>query len=277
MQERKPGYLSRREFMRIGGITVGAALLWKMWPRSIKTGASKSIPTLSGIEPAATPAPTSTGLPDVQTQTPAPPKLDQTPVKYIETDIIAATYSLPWKDRHPNVYVNEIYKYNILLALAYLDGRVRGKTDIEKADIETPSQYEFTLQPGEIFAFHDLVLPEYSGKVTKTMNTHFSEKEDFKSDTTPDGIPMFGDGVCQLASLMKMVALGANLKVYAPAKHVEGKIPGIPDEYGVSIYTSDEHQNLYITDNLNKPVTFIFKNDGNNLTLSIERIGQELP
>ena len=72
-----------------------------------------------------------------------------------------------------------------------------------------------------------------------------------------------------MASLMYMVAKNAGLEVYAPANHNFAAIPGIPREYGVSIY-SETPQNLYITNNKPYPIRFVFDNRGDTLTLTIK-------
>lgn len=166
---------------------------------------------------------------------------------------LIATRSISLENRHPNKFSNEVYKKNILLSLAYMDN---GQT--------------FTLRPGEAFAFHEDVFPEYEGKIVKTTNAHFNAGEGFKSDGY-----LVGNGVCHLASLINWVATDAGLKTYVPAKHNFASIPEISREYGVSIYSypgrkaANAQRNLYITNSRQKPVTFRFNYQNGILGLSI--------
>lgn len=151
--------------------------------------------------------------------------------------MILVSHSISLANRYPVPYVNEVFKYNILLTVKYMGT-------------------EFELRPGEQFAFH--------GKGDKTTNANFGYNQGFKSDGY-----LTGDGVCHLASLMYMVAKNAGLETYAPANHNFAAIPGIPREYGVSIY-SGTPQNLYITNNKPYPIKFVFDNRGDTLTLTIK-------
>jgi len=178
--------------------------------------------------------------------------------------VVLAVKSLSMTDRYDNAFVNGVFKDNILLALNYLGGAVKGKNDINWDEVEKPFHYEFTLSPGQEFAFHDGTLPEYSLNVTKTMNTHFMWSEGYKSD----GL-LVGDGVCHLASLIYWAAKDADLSAYAPSNHNFAKINDVPKEYGVAIMSPSPLGNLYIVDNKNKPVIFAFDYDGTNLTVSV--------
>ena len=127
---------------------------------------------------------------------------------------------------------------------------------------------------GQEFVFHDQILPEYKGSVVRTTNAHFNYQDGFKSDGY-----LTGDGVCHLASLIYWTAKDAGLEAYAPTDHDFAEIPGVPKEYGVSIYDlpgafeTSARQNLYITNNLDKPVSFIFNYDGSNLTVDVIKEG----
>jgi vancomycin resistance protein YoaR len=159
--------------------------------------------------------------------------------------VTIASRGFSLQDRYGNNFVNEVFKENILLTVKYMGS-------------------DFTLEPGQTFAFDDKVLPEYSGKISKTTWAHFISSEGFKSDGY-----LIGDGVCHLASLINWVALDAGLTVIAPRNHNFAVIPEVPKEYGVSIMSSDPFQNLYITNNLDKPVTFVFESDGTSLNVRI--------
>lgn len=166
--------------------------------------------------------------------------------------------------------INDIFKDNILLDIAYLDGKVKNKEDINWNDIEKPFNYEFTLLPGQTFAFHDDILPQFKNTVVKTTNANFNFDDGFKYDGY-----LMGDGVCHLASLMYWVAKDAKLDAYAPTNHDFHEIPEISKEYGVAIYkipgneNSNAMQNLYITNNKKNPIVFKFDYRNGELRLSI--------
>ncbi len=174
--------------------------------------------------------------------------------------------------RYPVASVSRIFRDNILLNIAYLDGRVTSSGQINWEEINKPFHSEFTLQPNETFAYHENVLPEYKDKVTLTTNAHFNKQDGFKSDGY-----LYGDGVCQLASLINWAARDAQLDVESPTNHDFASIPEVPKQYGVAIYFnpnsagSSARENLYITNNTDKPVTFSFDYDGNELKVSVSQ------
>lgn len=176
---------------------------------------------------------------------------------------VLSSHSFSLENRYDNEFVNGVFKDNILLALNYLDGRVKAKGDINWETIDQPFQSRFTLWPGQEFAFHEKTLPDYSQNVVKTTNAHFIGQEGFKSDGY-----LIGDGVCHLASLMYWVAQDAGLTAYSPSNHNFAKINDVPKEYGVGILSPNPLGNLYIINNLDQPVTFNFDYDGENLTVS---------
>jgi hypothetical protein len=130
--------------------------------------------------------------------------------------------------------------------------------------VESPFHYEFSLEPGQEFAFHDKTLPEYSLNLVKTTDSRFNWDDGYKSDGY-----LTGDGVCHLASLIYWSAKDAGLDAIAPRNHDFAKIPEVPKEYGVAILSTDPNQNLYIINNLTKKITFGFDYDGANLTVSV--------
>jgi hypothetical protein len=186
------------------------------------------------------------------------------------TSDVRAQRQFSLADRYPDPWVSDIFRDNILLTLAYMNGQVPDKSNIDWSEVTKPQTYSLTLQPGEVFAFHENVLPQYRGKVAKTMNAHFNWEDKFKSDGW-----LIGDGVCHLASLMYRAALDAGLDTLAPVNHDFADIPEVPKEFGVSIlYTPDgtknsANQNLYITNTFNKPVEFAFAYDGTGLTVKV--------
>jgi vancomycin resistance protein YoaR len=161
------------------------------------------------------------------------------------SSVALASHSFSLENRYDNKFVNDVFKENILLTVKYMGS-------------------DFTLQPGETFAFDDKVLPEYAGRITKTTGAHFIGSEGYKSD----GL-LIGDGVCHLASLVYWAAKDADLAAVAPRNHDFAKINEVPKEYGVAILSLDPYQNLYITNNLDKPVTFSFTQKDSDLTVTI--------
>lgn len=193
---------------------------------------------------------------------------------------VLAEHSLDLTIRDENPKANQGFVDNILLALHYLKGDVGGpKIDWEKA--RAPFEASFTLQPGEVFAFHDNVLPEFANSVI-TMNSEFMTYEGYKSIWG-----LGGNGVCHLASLMNWVASEARfdsslasrrsgssarragLEVIAPNGHNFAPIPGMPKKYGTSIRSQSPNQNLYIINNFDYPVTFVFNVDSREVNLEI--------
>jgi hypothetical protein len=175
------------------------------------------------------------------------------------------TYSLA--NRYSNTFVNGVFSDNILLTIAYLGGKVKKNNTVEWNLIKSDGDTRFTLKPGETFAFHDAVLDKYKDKVAQTTNAHFNASEGFKSDGY-----LIGDGVCHLASFMYVAAKNAGLAVEAPTSHDFAVIPNIEKKDGVSIYSENTLQNLYITNNQNKPISFVFVHKNDTLTIRVEEV-----
>ncbi|MBI4089183.1 MAG: VanW family protein [Candidatus Levybacteria bacterium] len=175
--------------------------------------------------------------------------------------------------RHSEKAVNEVFKDNILLNLAYLNGKVKKKDEINWDEVKKPFSYKFFLLSKQTFAFHEDVLPKYKGSVVKTTNANFNFGDGFKSDGY-----LAGDGICHLASLIYWVAKNAKLEVFAPTNHDFAAIPEISKEYGVSIYkmpgnvNGNALQNLYITNNKKNSVMFEFLYRGSDLKFSIYEV-----
>lgn len=188
-----------------------------------------------------------------------------------------AQRELSMENRYPEPWVNSVFKDNILLNLHYLSGSVKSKEDINWDNVLKPATFEFRLDPKQTFAYHDDVDQKYKQSfsaskdtLVKTTNAHFNAAEGFKSDGY-----LFGDGVCHLASLIYWAAKDAGLEAQAPTNHDFRAIPDVPREYGVSIYSnpfstgSHTQQNLYITNNREKTITFKFEYDGAKVKVSI--------
>ncbi|KKT56971.1 MAG: hypothetical protein UW51_C0015G0008 [Candidatus Amesbacteria bacterium GW2011_GWA1_44_24] len=186
-------------------------------------------------------------------------------------DSYVASHKMSLENRYGNAYVNEVFKDNILLTLRYLEGSVTEADKISWEAIEKPFKYEFSLKPEEQFVFHSTTLPEYAGNIVKSTNAHFNYQDGFKSDGY-----LFGDGVCHLASLIYWVAKDAGLEAISPTNHNFANVPEVPKEYGVSIsFRPNEayrsaRQNLYITNNKEMPVSFVFEYDGKDLKVSVK-------
>lgn len=179
----------------------------------------------------------------------------------IKEEILAEHFlNLTIRDEDANA--SQGFADNILLALHYLKGDIEGpKINWEKA--RAPFEVSFTLQPGEVFAFHGNILAEFANSVV-TMNSEFMTYEGYKSVWG-----LGGNGVCHLASLMNWVATEAGLEVVALNNHNFAPIPGIPKDYGTSIRSQSPNQNLYIINNFDYPVVFKFMASSRIVNLSL--------
>jgi hypothetical protein len=185
-------------------------------------------------------------------------------------DITMAEHTMPLNDRYAVSSVNEVFKENILLNIAYMNGSVTNPKAINWQEVNKPFHYEFKLKPGQTFAFHDDVLPEYQKSLVKTTNAHFNYSEGFVSDGY-----LYGDGVCHLASIMNWVAKDAGLEVKAPTNHNFAVIPDVPAQYGTAIYSMpgeksvNAQENLYVTNNQSKDINFVFDYSNDKLNVSV--------
>ena len=186
------------------------------------------------------------------------------PSGVLNTEKVLSQKEISLDKRYNVSSVNDVFKDNILLNIAYLKGVVKDPAKIDWEEVQKPFKYEFKLKPGETFAFHDDVLPEYTGKIAKTTNAHFNAIEGFKTDGY-----LFGDGVCHLASILYWAAKDAGVEANAPVAHDFMVIPEIPKEYGVSIFSNNTAQNLYIKNNKNKDLSFRFEYQNNDLRVLI--------
>ncbi len=183
-----------------------------------------------------------------------------------------ASHTMSLTNRFPNSeYVSDVMADNILLTLAYLNGQKESK-NIDWQRIAELKKVEFTLNPGETFAFHNDTLSKYSA-VIKTTNSTFNSGQGFKSDGY-----LIGDGVCHLASLLYWVAKDAQLETFVPKDHNFAVIPEVPKEFGVSIFYTpgskemNANRNLYIKNTLDKPVNFTFTVEGTNLEIAASKV-----
>lgn len=185
---------------------------------------------------------------------------------------IVAEKSYSLSDRYADSFVNGVFADNILLTLAYMRGAVQQGQPVNWSIVKQDFVYTMVLQPGQTFAFHDQVLPEYQGKVDFTTKAHFDSSEGFRSDGW-----LVADGVCHLASFMNMTAQAAGLKVVAPTNHDFARIPDVPREYGTAIYympgesQTSALQNLYITNTFDTPVSIVITHIGDTVDISVEK------
>ena len=186
---------------------------------------------------------------------------------------ILSAHSISLTNRQPNKWVNDVFKDNILLNIAYLRGTVKPTEKVDWDSVNKPFTYEMVLKPGEIFAFHDNVLPEYKVKDLKTTNSHWNTKEGFRSDGH-----LIGDGVCHLASLIYWAAKHANLASKEQSNHDFATIPQVPKEYGVAIlyltgqYSVNQKQNLYVKNDKSNPIVFVFSYQNSKLEVAVKEL-----
>jgi hypothetical protein len=183
---------------------------------------------------------------------------------------LLSSHSMSLADRYPIPSVNTVFRDNILLTMAYMSGSVKNAAQVKWETVRKPSTDIVTLQPGEVFAFHDDVLPEFAGKHIVTTNAHFGANEGFEYDGD-----LYGDGVCHFATLINWAARDAGLNVVAPTRHDFAKIPDIDPKYGTAIYynagdsAANEAQNLYVENNFTKPVRLVFTYTNDILTVNV--------
>jgi hypothetical protein len=202
----------------------------------------------------------------------------------VQSETILAEKTMDLNNRYPIKSVNDVFGYNIRLAMYYLgeipafvesDSTSAGKGEFGKlgslGEFAIPENFEvrLVLNPGEVFAFHDNVLPEFKDKTIKTIGSKFISAEGYKSSGA-----LVGDGVCHLASLINWAATDAGLSVLAKVDHDFRAIPGIPKEFGTSIKYAEQggnsqNQNLYITNNQDFPVEFRFEVNKDNVKIQI--------
>lgn len=183
----------------------------------------------------------------------------------IKREVVLAEQSLDLTIREPNPYANEVFSDNILLALYYLGNDVVLPVDWQ--EIRQPFEASFTLQPDEVFAFHENVLPEFNppaGGPAVTMNSRFFIEEGYRA---VGGLG--GNGVCHLASLINWTASEAGLEVMAKINHNFAPVPGVPKEYGTSIRSQNQSQNLYLKNNFDYPVEFVFRIENQLVELAV--------
>lgn len=183
-----------------------------------------------------------------------------------------ASHEISLEKRSDVASVNKVFKDNILLNIAYLRGDTINPKTVNWNRVQQPFTYQFSLEPGQTFAYHNDVKQNYTN-VVKTTNAHFNAQEGFRSSGY-----LYGDGICHLASLIFWTAKDAGLQAEAPINHDFAKINQISREYGVSIYSmpgqkaANSNQNLYVTNSTQNTVNFVFTFDGHNLLTRVDQV-----
>lgn len=193
---------------------------------------------------------------------------NKTPTSHV---LASKTYSL--ENRYQVPFVNAVFSDNILLTYSYLAGQTQEGQKVDWDVVKKPSRYQFELEPGKTFAFHDEIMDQYKNSVVKTTNAHFSSKQGFKSDGH-----LVGDGVCHFASFINVVSTQAGLKVDAPTSHNFAIIPDVDKKFGTSIFympgqpTTSNRQNLYVTNTTDKTIAFVFSYTGSSFDITIKSL-----
>src|SRR5437870_2415450 len=68
---------------------------------------------------------------------------------------VLAEKQISLEDRYAVPSVNEVFKDNILLNIAYISGTVENSKKINWDEIRMPSEHELLLYPNGVFAFHE--------------------------------------------------------------------------------------------------------------------------
>lgn len=152
-------------------------------------------------------------------------------------------------------YADGILSFNILRYFHFLKGDAE---EFVGNEVREPFEGRLVLNPGEVFAYHPEVLDEYQDAVAITPETDLSLADGYKA---LEGLS--ANGVCYSASLFNWVASEAGLEVVAKVNHDFFPVPGVPREYGTSIYHlagshSSRLQNLYIRNSYEFPVEFCY-------------------
>lgn len=185
-----------------------------------------------------------------------------------------ASHQISLENRAYGGWINNIFKENILLTIAYGRKIVNAGQPVDWTEVNKSFHYSFKLEPGKVFSFTNMVAPRYQAEAVHWNEIHYYLSEGYLSDGN-----LIGDGVCHLASLMYWVAKDAGLEAEAPTNHDFAAIPEISKEYGVAIYYDPNNlsvsgaQNLYIKNNKTVSVNFVFDYDGTNLQFKIEEPG----
>lgn len=173
-----------------------------------------------------------------------------------------ATHEISMSRRYADPFVSNVFKENILLTIAYGRGIAAVGKPVDWKLVDEPFHWTFTIEPDQVLSYHDTLLSQYEGARVFTP-AHFWGEEGFKSDGW-----LIGDGTCQLASLMRWVAEDSHVAVEARVNHDFAAIPEVPKAMGVSIFSKNAEQNLYIKNTSGRPIEFSFDYSGEILRVS---------
>lgn len=187
--------------------------------------------------------------------------------------VILASETMDLSYRYPVESVSKGFKENILVNLYHFSkinsGVDERGTETNNSQVDVPSNFAITLNPGEVFAFHDKISSEFSKDKVITPNSGYGANDGYILISG-----LYGNGVCHLATLMNYVAQKAGVEVVALTRHDFAAIPGFDREYGTSISYGNcpERQNLYIKNNKEYPLDLGFTLAGDNLIFTISLI-----
>lgn len=190
-----------------------------------------------------------------------------------KTKLVLSTGRMDLSYRYPVENTSKVFTENILINLYYLSRLGRGENGqvIEgfKPQENVTASFSLTLQPGEVFAFHDKVLDQYKESKIIAPEGGYRAKDGY---ILLGGL--YGNGVCHLATLMNYVAQHSGVEVTALTRHDFAAIPGFDREYGTSISTGNapERQNLYIKNDKEMPLELRFDLQGNELVFTISLV-----
>jgi len=187
-------------------------------------------------------------------------------VSLLDNRIVLSGRTLIFDEFNLGPYADEVLSFNILRYFHYLKGDAE---EFAGGENREPFEGSFVLNPGEVFAYHPEVLEEYRNQVAVTPETNLSMADGYKA---LEGLP--ANGVCYSASLFNWVASEAGLEIVAKVNHDFFPVPGVPQEYGTSIYHlagshSSRLQNLYIRNTYDSPVEFRYFASGRGVVLVV--------
>lgn len=190
-----------------------------------------------------------------------------------KTKLVLSTGTMDLSYRYPIENTSRVFAENILVNLYHLSRLGKGEseqiTEGFKPQENVPASFSLTLQPGEVFAFHDQVLNQYKESKIVAPEGGYRPKDGY---ILLGGL--YGNGVCHLATLMNYVARRSGVEVTALTRHDFAPVPGFDREYGTSISTgnSPERQNLYIKNDKEMPLELKFDLQGNELVFTMSLV-----
>lgn len=190
-----------------------------------------------------------------------------------KTKLVLSTGRMDLSYRYPIENTSKVFTENVLVNLYHLS-RLNKSEDAQipqdfKFQENVPASFSLTLQPGEVFAFHDRVLNQYKDSKIIAPEGGYRPQDGY---ILLGGL--YGNGVCHLATLMNYVAQHSGVEVTSLTRHDFAPVPGFDREYGTSISTGNapEKQNLYIKNDKEMPLELKFDLQGNELVFTISLV-----